>query len=444
MTPILSRRRLMTAAGSAVFLQTFVKALDATAQSAAPKRIVFINNTNGTSPRYFTSPGWTTSSFPLRDMLLPLASFQSKMTIINNLNFGAIGAGLHGSHGMYTGTDSFIPAGSTKGLLPQGPSIDQYLGARIGMGDPFSSVALCDAGNVGAGSYDALGQPVRPIGDANAAFTALFGSGTGSGGGTPTPDPSVARKQRLFDYTKNEIRALQSKLVGAERAKLEQYIGGIEDLEKQLKPTAPPILSCAKPQPPSLPPSPTKTAGAIAHANWQRSVLTAQFRVMAQALQCGLTRVGYVGISAPPPSYEVVDASGNIFSYHNGAQHGGNQPRIQEQNAFWMESIATFWKLLESAPEAGGTVADSTLLVWMPCTGEHHNGSFNIPVIVLGNLKGAIQSGRHLRYAADSDPKNKSPHTPNDFFTSLCNLMGAPTAKFGDPKYCSGPLPQFA
>ncbi len=443
MSHSLSRRRLLSAAGSAVFLQTYVKGLDAHAQGAVPKRILFVSTVWGTAPQHFASPGWTTSAFPLRDMLLPLAPYQSKMTIINNLDFSAaVGADLHGNGAVFAGTDFVVPAGSTKGKVALGPSVDQYLGARIGAGDPFPSVVLEDHG--GSMCFDANGNRVAARGDATYTFQALFGAGTGGGGGGPTaPDPAIARKQRLLGHTKNEIRALQSRLVGAERVKLDAYLGGIDDLEKQLMPPAMGTLSCSKPQPPTLPPAPTGNTSVVDRQSYFIANAEGQLRVLAQAFACGLTRVGFMGLSSIPPGLNVADPQGKTFAYHSGAQHGGNQPMIQAQNTYWMEHIAKFWKLLESSPEAGGSVADSTLVVWMPGSGNHHGGSFNIPAIVLGNLKGAIQSGRHLRYAPDNDSKNKSPHSPNDFFTSLCNLMGAPTAKFGDPKYCKGPLPQF-
>jgi Protein of unknown function (DUF1552) len=435
----LARRRLLSAAGSSVLLRTLVGSLDAQAQAVPKKRIVFVTTQMGTKPGFFTSPGWTTTQFPLRDMLLPLAPFQSKLNIINNLNCVAAGTLLHGNYGIFTGTDFLIPAGSAKGQRPQGPSVDQFLAPRIGMNDPFPSVVLSDEPNASTFSFDAQGQAVRGL-SANTSFAFLFGAVTG--GGPPMMDPSIARKQRLLDHTRLEVRSLQARLVGGEKVKLDGYLAGIDDLQRQLTPRPAGTISCNSPMAPVLPPTPPGKQTQIDHNALIIAYAEAQFKVMAQALICGLTRVGLMSLSSVPPTLNFLDSAGKFFGYHE-AQHQGNTAWAEAQNSSWTQLMANFWKQLEAAPEGNGSVADNTLLVWMPIAGGHHNGSYNIPAFVLGNLTGTIQSGRHLRYAADDDFKNKSPHTPNDLFTSLCNVMGAPVAKFGDPRYCSGPLPQF-
>jgi Protein of unknown function (DUF1552) len=438
----LARRRLLTAAGGSVLLRTLLGSFDAHAQSVPKKRIVFVTTVWGTAPRYFTSPSWTTSQFPLRDMLLPLAPYQAKLNIINNLNVPAAGSGLHGNPGLFTGTDALIPAGSTKGQKPQGSSVDQFIASSIGANDAFPSVVLADTQR-GSNSFDQQGNAVSALIHAGIAFQTLFGAVSGTPGSV---DPTIARRQRLLDYTRGEIRALQSRLVGSEKVKLDGYLNGVDDLQKQLMPRPVGTISCATPTAPMLPPAPTGGSTQVTNHAYAIANAEAQFGVLAQALICGLTRVGFMNLSAIPPALNYAgyaSPGGNVFAYHHDAQHGGNIQRIEQQNTFWFELMANFWKLLEAAPEGAGSVADNTLLVWMPGSGEHHGGSYNIPALVLGNLKGTIQSGRHLRYAPDNDFKNKSPNTPNDFFTSLCNVLGAPVAKFGDSRYCSGPLPQF-
>ncbi len=454
-----SRRGFLSvasAAGGSALLQSLTGRLQAhAAPGAMRKRIVFLTNDWGTAPSLFSSPAWTETNFPLRDMLLPFAPFQSKLTLINNMRCQAAGGGLHGNYGVFTGTDMLPPPGQSKGTAPQGVSIDQFLGEKIGVSDPFSTLVLNDSN--GGGSFNSLGQAVSGFGDGAAAFQAIFSAQTGGGGSGTMPSQALLQKKNLLDFTASEITAFRSRLAGPEKLKLDQYLNGIERLQAQLAPMAPgqqpmPVQCNSLTAPSTVAPVGKQTA--IDRAVYSTANCENMLSILGQALICGMTRVAFFKMNARPSALNrIFDANAqNVFAYHHHAQHGAaanppqpeTAPQLRQlQNTFWMNNIATLWKQLSAAPEGAGTVADSTLLVWMPNSGNHHGGSHNIPAIVLRDLGGTIRAGRHLRYAPDNDSKNPSTQSPNDFFTSLCNVMDVPLAKFGDPKLCSGPLPNF-
>lgn len=446
----LTRRRLLTAAGSSVLLQSLVRSIDAQAQGVTKKRFVLFSSTWGTTPARFGSANWTTTQFQLQDMLLPFAPYRSKLNIVNNLNGSkTTGSGQHGYAGVYTGMEMAQVAGNQ--YKPQGPSIDHYIASRIGMSDPLQKVVLLDAKNFGGQPCDDRGDHAKFYANASLAFTALFGASTGGSGGMPNqPPPGNARRVRLLDFTRKEVKALESRLVGAEKAKLQQYLVGIDDLEKSLAPRPPAVVtgSCTAPVAPNVVANPGKFPSEQAAHQWFGTNCVGQIQVLGQALICGLTRVGMMGLDSKPPSHYATPSG---IAYHHTVQHGSNTVTpaerlryFHEQNAYWMTQMVSLWRMLEAAPEGNGTMADNTLLVWMPGAGEHHGGSHNIPAIVLGTLGGRLQGGRFLRYGPDNDSGNPSPHRPNDFFVSLCQLMGIQTNVFGDPSYCRGPLPNFA
>jgi hypothetical protein len=388
-------------------------------------------------------------------MLLPLVPFQSKLTIINNLICSAQGADLHGNYGVFTGTDFTTPSGQTKGQVPQGPSLDQYLGVKVGGNFRIPSLVLSDF-SAQVGAFDSLAQEVRGFTYAGDTFTAAFGAGpstppTGGGGSSNPPSRANEMRASVLDYTANEIRAFRTQLAASERLKLDQYLNGIETLQKQLAPSTPgtggmmpSAILCKTPTAPSLANLPTKGQTPLARGVFTTENCNAQIQVLAQAIVCGVTRFAFMEMNSRPSSLNRVfdpnNPNGNLFAYHHDAQHGGDMALRQEQNTYWIDRIAQLWRLLVAAPEGSGTVADNTLLVWMPGSGSHHGGTKNIPALILGDLGGAFRAGRHLRYAPDNGP---SPQSVNNFFTSLCNLMGDPVPKFGDPKYCSGPLPNL-
>jgi hypothetical protein len=446
----LSRRgvlSLMAAAGGSGMLQSLAGRLAAHAAPGAPvKRLVLVKTTWGTAPKFFTSPGWSETNFPLRDMLLPFAPFQSKLTIINNMKSRAAGDGLHGNPGIFTGSDWAAPNQA------QHPSVEQYIAAQIGASDRIPCLALADDLQNAAGSYTPLLQPATPFTSAAAAFAAAFGSGPAVGADAGVAQVrALEQKVAVLDYSVNEVRAFRNRLASSERLKLDQYLNGIELVQRQVAPAgvdggggpAPRPVTC---QTPMAGPFPTLPPGKLSNgirATYSTENCEATFQVLAQALICGVTRVAFVNMASRPPALNTPNANGNVFQYHSDAQHGNNAVLQQQQNRYWVERIASFWSQLRAAPEGAGTVADNTLVVWMPTTGSHHGGAYNVPAFMLGDAGGAFRAGRHLRYAPDDDRNNLSPQTPNNLFVSLANAMGVQTNTFGDPAYCTGPLPNL-
>jgi hypothetical protein len=94
--------------------------------------------------------------------------------------------------------------------------------------------------------------------------------------------------------------------------------------------------------------------------------------------------------------------------------------------------MARMADLLAKAPEGNGTMLDSSLLMMVNTGGgTHHRGFDKHPAVMLG---GPATGGRYLSY-----PEGK--HCMSELYVSVANLLGAATDKFGDPKYCPGPLP---
>jgi hypothetical protein len=63
--------------------------------------------------------------------------------------------------------------------------------------------------------------------------------------------------------------------------------------------------------------------------------------------------------------------------------------------------------------------------------GLHHRGFDRHPLILLGGRAGA--AGRFLDY-----PEGK--RFKGEAYAAIAEAFGIPTEKFGDPRYCPGPL----
>lgn len=103
------------------------------------------------------------------------------------------------------------------------------------------------------------------------------------------------------------------------------------------------------------------------------------------------------------------------------------QVMIAEQ----VEGLVTSLNQTRVAP--GVTMLDRSLVMWISETGEasSHSGH-NIPVVLIGNLGGALRQGQYLQYAN---------RTQGDLMLTLAQVAGATT--FGDPAIATAPLTEL-
>jgi len=88
---------------------------------------------------------------------------------------------------------------------------------------------------------------------------------------------------------------------------------------------------------------------------------------------------------------------------------------IVQHNA---KQLVRMMEALETIPEGNGNMMDNTLIIFMSdCAEAQHSRGGNWPILMLGNLGGAIKHGRYYRFAE---------RTLNSFYTTLLHAIGAP------------------
>ena len=111
----------------------------------------------------------------------------------------------------------------------------------------------------------------------------------------------------------------------------------------------------------------------------------------------------------------------------------GSNVFVQQQVTI-AEQVEGLVASLDQTPVAPGvTMLDRSLVMWISETGEasSHSGH-NIPVVLIGNLGGALRQGQYLRYAN---------RTQGDLMLTLARVAGATT--FGDPAIATAPLTEL-
>lgn len=433
--PTLRRRDFVASLGlgaGAYLLDPMCRRLVAEARgdAATPRRLVLFGFGCGMPTTLYEhdTQGAAEAAFgpalPLRKMFQPLEQYKSDLLVLERFFVppSIIGDGLHGA-----GESTF-----SQRARGAGPTFDRYLAAALGAKDAFSSVNLSYAWSPHDVGYenrslDATGGHYVPETNPARALDSFFGAGaaTPTSGTTPAaadPRKRLAKQKSVLDAARADIVRVQARLAGAERAKLDQYLASLRELETRLDTlaaaaAAPPARGCARPGwALTLPKYPT---GNIVYPD----VVDAFVDLVFNALACGRTHVAtyWMQMGAGGGAYKFL---GDPEASHQD-HHAGRTAILEAIMAYHVSTVAALWAKLKAVPEGNGTMADNTLVLLMnDAGGQHHNGSGSHAVIALGRLGGTLRTGRYVKY-----PKGR--YTLGDVYIALANALGVPTTSFG-------------
>lgn len=387
-------------------------------------------------------PAWDPAAegpdFPLPTILQPLAPYRSHLQVIGGLNNHPARPDGPGDHA--AGTGSFLTAAhcfKTEGAnISNGISLDQTIANRIGQTHRFPSLVLGAEGGGNAGGCDSgyscaysrniswIDQttPAAKETSPRAVFNRLFGT-TADG----LPPELVARKRHyresVLDYVLDDARRLHGKLGPTDQRKLDEYMTGIRELERQIDLAE--QLACD----PGLEPGRVDNfAGTI----------TQMIDLAVTAIRCDLTPVisfmlGNGGSNRPFPWLGIAEGHHQL-SHHQG--NPDNHAKLEAINIWEMQQMAHLCARLAEIEEPGGTALDSTVIFFSSEIEDGNSHShFDMPILLAGGAGGRLQGNRHIRYPGGN---NNGPSVANLFIT-LARLCGVDDLEaFGDDS--TGPL----
>jgi Protein of unknown function (DUF1552) len=191
--------------------------------------------------------------------------------------------------------------------------------------------------------------------------------------------PSVdAREESLLAHVTGDYQALRNspRISAADRQKLEAYLSLVHDVETGLHQAGP------------ICPSPQQGQEADVEA-----VIDNQFKLLAAAFACDLTRVATVtlGMSAP-------------YATRHSEHHGiiGNPPGIVGDFKLMGARVARLIKILDATADDQGSVLDNSVLYWcsqygLATLGGQHSAS-DMPVLIAGGARGQLTQGNYVDY----------------------------------------------
>ena len=435
-----SRRLFLGGAGVAVSLPAFeslrIGGRPAFAQGAGGRkqRILTIFLADGALMDEWT-PKQTGANFELPPHLTPLAKVKSKIMVVSGLS------NLPGKPDNGTGDHACGTAAAFTCAVPQrgdgpkiknGVSVDQAAAETLRQNTRISSLQLgledgatsgdCEFGFScvyencisWANEKQALPKTVSP----GQAFDQVFA------GFDPTASAKVkadrlARKASVLDYVRGEATSLSAKLGATDRAKLDQMLSAVRDLEKQIQSDStmganPAPAACASPG--------MRPVGGVGIDLPTRAMM--MNGLITTAFQCDVTRVvsHMLGHAYPsrPYSFLGVNAKHHDVSHYFDDAAKDEYRRIVAWN---MGVVADLLNRLDAIPDGdGATVLDNTMVILTSDCGESRTHDHtHLPMLLAGGA-GVFKMGRHV--AAPGK-------TVSSLFISVLNALGVPATTFG-------------
>jgi Protein of unknown function (DUF1552) len=454
----LSRRAVLRGAGGIAIALPWLEIMGGAreARAAEPgKRFVTVYTPGGSvidngAGENRWRPSGTETDFTLSPILAPLDPIKHKLLVVDGLGMHSAQGEQHqaGILAWLTGTTQQAGYG-----YAQGPSVDQVIASKISTDNPMHSLQL--AVRWGTGKSHGLLHPINaanfedndsfdpipPRLDPQAIFTSLFGS----------LDPAnsddllarIARKKSILDYVDRRFDGLSSRLGATDKAKIDQHLTKIRELEASLDNMVVPSDIC---QLPTLvdtsdynPTTGLDSAddGSIMDGSTDQAIPkvgTFMMDMLVMALACDITSVASLQWSDTEAKHTFPWLG--LDQHHHFYQHDGNfRPVECEQIYTWYsEQHLYLLQQLDAVDMGGHTLLDESVVFFGSELAQPPVHSKDDMPFLLAGGGGGLRGGRFLRHAELADRSH------NNLLVALLNLFGDERTSFGDPTYCTGAL----
>jgi hypothetical protein len=358
--------------------------------------------------------------------LEPLAPFKTKLNYISGLfNKAATGVGIH------PGQTGNILSGARlqKGAeLRGGISMDQVLANHIGQQTVQPSLVLgCEQPTTGYHetnfsmaysshiSWQSAASPVPMEVYPSLAFDSLF------------DNRGKMRNKSVLDRVREQAADLSREVSNRDKAKLDEYLTSVREIETRVE-------QMRKHQDKAAERANDKGRHLFTMerpANGLPEDIREHMRLMcdivAMAFQTDKTRVATLLLCR--------DISGLFYPFldvrtaHHPSSHSDLSDAYERITRYYVSQLAYLAKRLQEMPEGEGTVLDNSCLMFLSnmTSGSKHDNS-KLPILLVGNLGGTLETGRVLDFADKGDDNRKA----CSLYLSLMDRMDVKLDRFGD------------
>jgi hypothetical protein len=412
-----NRRHFLRGLGASVALPAFASLIPtrllaatnrlAVTSTGAPLRTAFVYFPNGSIPAQWW-PEQTGTDFKWSPTLQPLAPFRQNLQILGGLEDlsaqpGDDGAGDHArANGTFL-TGVRLKKSATD--LRAGISIDQVLAREVGHLTRFPSLEMtceterpsgaCDSGYSCAYQFNlSWSSPTTPMAaesNPRLVFERLFGAGPP---GQRLENLRLRREEQrsILDFVLDDAKAMQRRLDYGDKAKLDQYLTGVRDLELR-------IHRAEKLGDPKDPMTPTPEGVPAKHEEH----LDLMFDVMTLAFQTDSTRVATLLLAHDGSNRSFSDI-GVPEGHHDLSHHFDNEEKkrkVSEIDLWYAKQFASLLKKFEAVRDTDGrSLLHNSMIVYGSGNADaNHHTHVNLPILLAGAGGGTLAPGRYVKHS---------------------------------------------
>ena len=426
----LPRRTFLKGVGATLslpLLDAMVPAATALAKTPAKpvRRLGYVFMPMGCDITRWTPPGGEKLD-KLSPILSSLEPVKQDVTIVSNLELANAYPGSHA-----TSNSAFLSAAKAKVTESTdyylGTTADQIAARHIGQSTQLPSLEMamdllklvgqCDNGYACVYQNNlSWSSPTTPL-PAEAHPRIVFESLFGEGGTAKERRDALRERASLLDSVSEEITRLQRELGHADRAKLEEYLTAVREVERRIQTAE---SDAARNQLPDLDRPLGVPASYADHARLM-------FDLQVLALQGDVTRVTTFQL-ARETSNRTYPEIGVPDPHHPLSHHGNNAEKVAlmaKINSFHVSLFAEFVLKLKKTTDGNGSLLDHSLYLYGSGMGNPNvHDHTNLPTIVAGGAAGKMRGGRHIQYDKPTPLAN--------LHLSLLNKVGVPMESFAD------------
>ena len=362
----------------------------------------------------------------LTPILSPLEKVKDQLTVVTNLELQNSYPGTHD-----TSNSGFLSAAYAKHTESSdyflGTTADQLAAKQIGRDTQLPSLELSMDLNPLAGvcnngyacvyqnclSWSSPTTPLPSEAHPRIVFERLFGEG-----GTPEERQAALRgRASLLDSFNEDIARLKGTVGPADRARVDQYLDSIREVERQIKRAETAATENLFPdldRPVGVP------ASFAEHARLMFDLQVLAFqgditRIVTFQLTRELSNRTYPEIGVPDP--------------HHPTSHHGNDleklAKIAKINTFHISLFAEFLEKMKATPDGDGSLLDHSVYLYGSGMGNSSlHDHVNLPILVAGGASAGLKGEQHIRYDNGTPLAN--------LHLTLLDRVGVRLDEFGD------------
>ena len=386
--------------------------------SQAPVRMAILFSGCG----YHTHEWWAKgqgADMELGKVLTPLEPHKNKLNFIKGLyNAEALKGNIHSSQ---TGNILSGAPLASGGRINSGTSVDQMVAQSLGHRTKVSSLVLgCEKANPSVhkdysmlySSHISWSSPTTPTPlevYPALAFDQLF------------KDSSQQGDQSVLDAILGDAKDFRRKISRRDQQKLDEYLNSVREVETRIEQAGKRgELQGFKPtltEPNMVRPTDGYPQDIVEHMRLMSDILVLAF-------QTDTTRVCTLKLNNDHGTLRFPHL-GVDYMIHHLLSHTDSEDWLKV-NQFFLEQVAYIAKRMDSIQEGERTLLDNSMLMLCSSMMSGHHNANELPVVMLGNAGGRIQTGQNLNYI---DNENRQMCR---LFMSMMNKMDVIVDSFGD------------